>query len=105
MWKWLILALVAFLAWKWYKAGFVEVQDSGDTFKVKIRKLSGALGALNPLSKNANYNFGQVEGPRPNVDTTVSYWRTLSGSMQKLLPQSSGNTVPNSIVSGGLKRL
>lgn len=80
MWKWVILGVAALLAWKWYKMGFVQVQNSDDTFNVKVRKLTGVLGVLDPLSRKDNVNFGAVEAPAPNINPGAGYFRTLSGS-------------------------
>lgn len=111
MWKWILLGLGGYLAWRWYQAGFIQIQNSGDTFNVKVRKIAGALGVLNPISKKDNYNFGVVNAPSANVDSTKEYWRTLNGSLNRLLPSSPAN--PNTPASpdsgfgftGGLKRL
>ena len=86
--------------------GFVKVEESGDTFNVRIRKLAGVVQALDPLSKKDNINFGTVEAPRPNVDPTQSYWRTISGSLNALLPSAPGGTADKPVVGfSGLKRL
>jgi len=85
MWKWVLLGVVAFLAWRWYKAGFVEVSEDKSTYNVKVRKLTGLLEVLDPNSKKDNINFGTVEAPAPNIDPNNGYWRTLNGNVLSVI--------------------